>query len=848
MALGAWICILFISTATLVQGGFAEPGFPFLTSTVDARNWSQFGFPRVNVVPRGLIVRLPNGGCICFDQELLRVAAVWQAQADDNFLTWTGTAPISWDVWNRKSEGGQSELSAPRGEAISATSARPGWIVKERAAEFNAADIRDLRPLCPSPENAGRGPMTTGRWEEVRMEPDGTVSLHYRIGEVHVIERWPTLHQRHLLVGPCAKAMFVLLDEKRGSLPPLETTGGTLVSMPDGDLTTRWLMIPPHTADLAVTIKSGSEVPSKTSAAGFPRWPQVVEKTLRLGDEARAFVIDTIPLPEPNPWGRLVRPTGLTFDADGDLLLCTIDGDVWHATGLDGPTARWRRVASGLHEPLSLVMQGARLFSFTRDGIVELLRDTASRECVAYRNFCNGFTQTPETREFAMDMVAKPGGGFYVSKGGQQLTHRGGQAGRVLEISADGLKVEEFCSGLRQAFLGINPRTGMLTASDQQGHWIPSTPIHVLQRGAYYGFPDAATSPPPTDVTEATCWLPHRMNQSAAGHVWLDGSRLTTLEGSLLHLSYFRPDAFRVYLAEDGADAAAVALRLGVPIPLLKGSVRRADGTLFLTGFQIWGTDAKQRAGLVRVRQGKGADTTPTALASSAEGITLTFSIPIDPATLRPESFAAARWHYRRSRQYGSAHYLANGTPGEESLAVESVQITADGRAVFLKIAAMTPVPQLQLAWNLTAAGSGHPITGTASMTIHRLGPRRDAALAYGPPIIARPEAASTLTASAKEGARLAELLGCRACHSLDGTREGMKGPSWKGLFASTRHLIDGTKVQADEAYLTESILNPVAKIAVGFNNPDIGMPPYEGALQPFQVESLVLYLKSLGR
>ena len=57
-----------------------------------------------------------------------------------------------------------------------------------------------------------------------------------------------------------------------------------------------------------------------------------------------------------------------------------------------------------------------------------------------------------------------------------------------------------------------------------------------------------------------------------------------------------------------------------------------------------------------------------------------------------------------------------------------------------------------------------------------------------------------------------------------------------------------GETVIADEAYLKESILNPAAKVAEGAVNGEAGMPIYEGVLNEEQIQSLILYARSLGR
>ena len=99
-----------------------------------------------------------------------------------------------------------------------------------------------------------------------------------------------------------------------------------------------------------------------------------------------------------------------------------------------------------------------------------------------------------------------------------------------------------------------------------------------------------------------------------------------------------------------------------------------------------------------------------------------------------------------------------------------------------------------------------------------------------------------------EKGKALYTQLGCIGCHSVDGTREGRTGPSWLGLFGAKRKLLTGETVIADEAYLKESILNPAAKVAEGAVNGEAGMPIYEGVLNEEQIQSIILYARSLGR
>ena len=102
---------------------------------------------------------------------------------------------------------------------------------------------------------------------------------------------------------------------------------------------------------------------------------------------------------------------------------------------------------------------------------------------------------------------------------------------------------------------------------------------------------------------------------------------------------------------------------------------------------------------------------------------------------------------------------------------------------------------------------------------------------------------------------RVAQTIGCIACHTADGSAAVAQtpglvvGPTWKGLWGSRRELSDGTIVKkVDAAYLRESILDPGARVPKGFEGLGVGMPSYLGILQDWQIDSVILYIKSLKK
>jgi cytochrome c oxidase subunit 2 len=91
------------------------------------------------------------------------------------------------------------------------------------------------------------------------------------------------------------------------------------------------------------------------------------------------------------------------------------------------------------------------------------------------------------------------------------------------------------------------------------------------------------------------------------------------------------------------------------------------------------------------------------------------------------------------------------------------------------------------------------------------------------------------------QGRRLAQEQGCLKCHTIDGTRH--IGPTWLDLYHRKEKLQDGSTINVDEAYITESMMDPLAKVVAGFQPV---MPSFENKLAGPEVAAIVEYIKSL--
>ena len=83
---------------------------------------------------------------------------------------------------------------------------------------------------------------------------------------------------------------------------------------------------------------------------------------------------------------------------------------------------------------------------------------------------------------------------------------------------------------------------------------------------------------------------------------------------------------------------------------------------------------------------------------------------------------------------------------------------------------------------------------------------------------------------------------GCRACHTIDGSR--LVGPSFKNVFGHQFETRDGAVITADEAYIKESILKPNVSVIKGF---EPVMTPFEGRITDKEIAAITAWLRTLS-
>jgi putative heme-binding domain-containing protein len=445
---------------------------------------------------------------------------------------------------------------------------------------------------------------------------------------------------------------------------------------------------------------------------GAAQWPQVIPTGGKLGPSGNwPYVVDTIELPVRNPWNALLFFGDHDFLPDGTAMLCTIQGDVWRVDGIDGTLerVRWRRFASGLHQALGLVIADGVVHVLGRDQITRLHDLDGDGEADFYECFSNAYDTSPAAHDFICGLERDSSGRFYTASGKQGL----------LRISADGRSAETIATGFRNPDgLGLGP-DGTITVPSSEGDWVSASSVSEVRPGGHYGYGGPKGNRPP-DLP--LVYLPRGLDNSSSGQVWVPDGRFGPLQGHLLHFSFGAGAHF--LLLREKVDGQAQGAVIPLPGEFLSGAHRGRfnpkDGQLYVTGTAGWGTYTPNDGCFQRVRYTGEPVQLPVAFHSHENGVSLTFSRPVDREFAeRANRHFAQAWNYRYSPGYGSSELSARhpGQPGHDPLSIRSAHLLADGRTLFLEIPELQPVNQLHL--HVRPNADGRPLDLIA--TVHRL-------------------------------------------------------------------------------------------------------------------------------
>ena len=94
----------------------------------------------------------------------------------------------------------------------------------------------------------------------------------------------------------------------------------------------------------------------------------------------------------------------------------------------------------------------------------------------------------------------------------------------------------------------------------------------------------------------------------------------------------------------------------------------------------------------------------------------MTFSEPLDPASVKPDALNIHTWAYKRSKNYGSKHL------DEKTHQVTAASLSPDGKTLTFQIAELSTCWQMSIKYDLRSS-DGSPVSGEIQNTINTLKP-----------------------------------------------------------------------------------------------------------------------------
>lgn len=460
---------------------------------------------------------------------------------------------------------------------------------------------------------------------------------------------------------------------------------------------------------------------------GPPRYVQTLTTDMQVGDETGAFAVDTLVAPQTNPWLALTRFTGLDFMSDGRMAVCTWDGDVW-LVKVDEAAKKiqWKRIASGLFQPLGLKVVADTIFLTCRDQLTKLHDLNGDEEIDFYECFNNDHQVTEHFHEFAMGLQVDADGNFYYAKSGRHalkavVPHHG----TLLRVTPDGEETTILATGFRAANgVCLNP-DGSFVVTDQEGFWNPKNRINWVTipkdgttkfYGNMFGYHDV------TDSSDAAmepplCWITNEFDRSPAELLWVDSPSWGGLNGALLNLSYGYGRVFVVPHEEVAGNMQGGMISLPIPdfpTGVMRGRFSSTDGSLYLCGMFAWAGNATEPGGFYRLRATGKAMNLPVELHARKSGLQMRFTDEIDPTSLDPQNVQVKVWSLKRTANYGSEHY------GEHALEVSEVRLSSDGKTVEIGLPEIAPTWCMEIRYQFRDR-AGSVVSGVLHNTIHTL-------------------------------------------------------------------------------------------------------------------------------
>jgi hypothetical protein len=430
----------------------------------------------------------------------------------------------------------------------------------------------------------------------------------------------------------------------------------------------------------------------------------LVASSLQAQEQSDYYRTETYELPK----GVNFEASGIAVLPDGRLAVGLRKGEVWIAQN-PGDVAKpeFKLFASGLHEILGLAWHDGALYATQRAEVTKLRDVDGDGKADEYLSASTGWGVSGAYHEYAYGPVFDQEGNLYTSlnssmgkawKGAGDEEKHPLWRGWVVRMTPEG-KLEPWCAGFRSPCgIGQNAE-GDIFITDQQGNWMPTTPLMHARKGAYFShaesIPDAMRPESPVKIaskqpdgitvaeamktvqgyTPPAVWLPYvKMGQSGTGIACdKSGGKFGPFEKQMFLGEFVLSGVNRVFLEKVGGEYQ------GACFPFVDGLQCASLGLNFLQDGSLvvgqsnrgWNSKGNRPFGLQRVVWTKKTPLEVQKMEIIKSGFRFTFTLPVDKASVG--KLTGQSYTYPFQSKYGGDELDA------KPLSISSAKLSDDG-------------------------------------------------------------------------------------------------------------------------------------------------------------------------
>ncbi|MBK7370148.1 MAG: hypothetical protein IPJ09_01630 [Saprospiraceae bacterium] len=449
-------------------------------------------------------------------------------------------------------------------------------------------------------------------------------------------------------------------------------------------------------------------------------WISACKSDIKTTVPEAAYIVEDIRLPE-----GLTGETGaIEFLPDGRLVACFLRGEVMI---YDPIKKSWKLFASGLHEPLGLlIVSDHEMLVMQRPELTRLVDTDRDGAADLFETVTDQFGMTGNYHEWNYGPVKDKAGNLYIGlntaseygkiqeevRGTLDTTLVPGRPlqkfsavpyrGWIMQITPDG-QIHPFASGLRSPNGLVFDDQNRLFVNDNQGDWVGTSVMYHVEEDHFYGHPasllwkDGWNQGDPSKLpiasldsmrTKGIVLYPHGIMASSPSQPVIDrtNGKFGPYTGQFFVGEMNQERILRVMLEEVGGQLQGACMPFLDKQGLLKGNNRLAfapDGSLWVghTQHGFVGDLGIQRLVFTGMQP---MDIYQIHLLK--DGFEINFTQPIaDTISVDSTLFHCRHYYYEYHLKYGSDQFDVQEIP------VTSIEASTDRRSVTLRLPKIKP-------------------------------------------------------------------------------------------------------------------------------------------------------------